>query len=213
MVKISPSLLSADFSCLGKEVEEITKSGADLIHFDVMDGHFVPNLTFGPMILSSIRKFSNLPFQAHLMITNPEKYWKDFANSGADIIGIHIECKTPHRKLIEEIKSYGKKVCLVINPPTSVDEIIPFLEIIDEVLVMSVNPGFGGQKFIADVVPKIEKLNNIKTQKKLDFDIEVDGGINSETVKIVKKAGVNIVVAGSYIFSSKNYKKAIESLR
>jgi len=213
MVKIAPSLLSADFSCLGKEVDDVTEAGADLIHFDVMDGHFVPNLTFGPMVLAAIRKYSPLPFEAHLMITEPEKYWKNFADSGADIIGVHIECEINHRELIEEIKKYGKKVCIVINPPTPVEKIYPFLEIVDEVLIMTVNPGFGGQKFIQEVVSKIKKLSRIKKEKGLEFDIEVDGGINNQTIKIVKEAGANVIVAGSYIFKSKNYKEAIESLR
>ena len=213
MVKIAPSLLSADFSCLGKEVEDVTEAGADLIHFDVMDGHFVPNLTFGPMVLSAIRKYSPLPFEAHLMITEPEKYWKNFADSGADIIGIHIECEINHRELIEEIKKYGKNACIVINPPTPVEKIYPLLDIVDEVLIMTVNPGFGGQKFIFDVVPKIEKIKETKEKKQLEFDIEVDGGINNQTVKIVREAGANIIVAGSYIFKSKDYREAIESLR
>lgn len=213
MVKIAPSLLSADFSCLGKEVEDVTEARADLIHFDVMDGHFVPNLTFGPMVLSAIRKYSPLPFEAHLMITEPEKYWKNFADSGADIIGIHIECEINHRELIEEIKKYGKNACIVINPPTPVEKIYPLLDIVDEVLIMTVNPGFGGQKFIFDVVPKIEKIKETKEKKQLEFDIEVDGGINNQTVKIVREAGANIIVAGSYIFKSKNYREAIESLR
>ena len=213
MVKISPSLLSADFSCLGKEVKKVTEAGADLIHFDVMDGHFVPNLTFGPMVLKSIRKYSHLPFEAHLMITNPEKYWKEFADNGADIIGIHIECDIDHRRLIEEIKNYGKKVCIVINPPTEIEKIYPFLEIIDIVLIMTVNPGFGGQKFIYKVVDKIKKVNEYRKNRNLNFEIEVDGGINNETAKIVIENGVDILVAGNYIFSGNDYKERIESLR
>ncbi len=213
MVKIAPSLLSADFSCLGKEVEDVTEAGADLIHFDVMDGHFVPNLTFGPMVLAAIRKYSPLPFEAHLMITNPEKYWKNFADSGADIIGIHIECKINHRELIEEIKKYGKNACIVINPPTPVEKIYPFLEIVDEVLIMTVNPGFGGQKFIFDVVPKIEKVREFKEKNNLPFLIEVDGGINEETSKIAVKAGAEILVAGSFIFRNDDYKGRIKRLK
>lgn len=213
MVKISPSLLSSDFSKLGEEVKKITEAGADLIHFDVMDGHFVPNLTFGPMVLKAIRKYSHLPFEAHLMITNPEKYWKNFADSGADIIGIHIECETDHFSLIEEIKNYGKKVCIVINPPTSVEKIYPFLEIVDIVLIMTVNPGFGGQKFINEMVDKIRKVNNIRKERNLKFEIEVDGGINEETGKIAVLNGADILVAGNYIFSGSNYKERIEKLR
>ncbi len=212
MVKISPSLLSADFSCLGEEVKKVTEAGADLIHFDVMDGHFVDNLTFGPMVLSSIRKFSNLPFEAHLMITNPEKYWKRFAEAGADIIGIHIECEIDHKKIIEEIKKYEKKVSIVINPPTPLEKIYPFLEIVDLVLIMTVNPGFGGQKFIYKVVEKIKNVNKYRQEKKLKFEIEVDGGINEKTGKIAVENGVDILVAGNYIFSG-NYKERIESLR
>jgi len=213
MVKISPSLLSAYFSRLGEEVKKVTEAGADLIHFDVMDGHFVPNLTFGHMVLSAIRKYSNLPFEAHLMITNPEKYWKNFADNGADIIGIHIECKIEHKKLIEEIKNYGKKVCLVINPPTPVEKIYPFLEIVDIVLVMTVNPGFGGQKFIYEVVDKIKKVNEFRKKENLNFEIEVDGGINDETGKIAIENGADILVAGNYVFSGNDYKERINSLR
>ena len=213
MVKVSPSLLSADFAHLGEEVRKVTEAGADLIHFDVMDGHFVPNITFGPMILKAIRNYSHLSFESHLMITSPEKYWKNFADSGAEIIGIHIECEIDHKKLIREIKDYGKKACIVINPPTPIERIFPFLEMVDEVLVMTVNPGFGGQKFIYEVVKKIEKVREFKEKRNLTYLIEVDGGINEETSKIAINAGAEILVAGSFIFNSDNYEERIKKLK
>ena len=212
-MKIAPSLLSADFSCLGEEVKKVTEAGADLIHFDVMDGHLVPNITFGPMVLKAIRNCTLLPFEAHLMITHPQKYWKNFADAGADIIGIHIESEINHSELIEEIKAYGKKVCMVINPPTPVEKIHPYLDKVHEILVMTVNPGFGGQDFIHEIVPKIENLANLREKRSLNFLIEVDGGINTETSKIVKDAGANILVAGSFIFGSTDYKKSMKELR
>lgn len=212
-IKISPSLLSADFAILGEEVKKITESGADLIHFDVMDGHFVPNITFGPMVLKAIRNFSYLPFEAHLMIENPEKYWKEFADAGADIIGIHIECKIDHIELIKKIKEYGKKACIVLNPPTPSEKVYPVLKFVDMVLIMTVNPGFGGQKFIYETAGKIEEIRRYREENGLNFEIEVDGGINKETSKIVIERGVDIIVAGWYIFSSNDYKKAIEDLR
>ncbi|HOJ31472.1 MAG TPA: ribulose-phosphate 3-epimerase [bacterium] len=210
---ISPSLLSADFANLGKEVSAVTQSGADMIHFDVMDGHFVPNITFGPMILAAIRKYTHLPFEAHLMISHPEKYWKQFSDAGADIIGFHIEVNIDHNHLIKEIHAAGKKACIVINPPTEISSLEKVLSSIDIVLVMTVNPGFGGQKFISSNLKKIEWLDSQRKKNNYNFLIEVDGGINYETAPLVKKAGTDILVAGSFIFGSSDYKKTIENLK
>ena len=206
-------MLSSDFSRLGEEVKKITEAGADMIHFDVMDGHFVPNITFGPMVIKSVRQYSSLVFDTHLMISEPQKYWKEFADAGSDIIGIHIETSIDHKAVIKEIQDYGKKACMVVNPPTAVESIYPFLEQVEQVLVMSVNPGFGGQKFMHEVVHKIEKLAEIRSKKNLGFEIQIDGGINEETAGIAKKAGTEILVAGSFVFKSKDYRTAMESLR
>lgn len=210
---IAPSLLSADFANLGKEVSAITEAGADLIHFDVMDGHFVPNITFGPMILAAIRKYTALPFEAHLMISHPQKYWKQFSDSGADIIGFHIEADVKHAELVDEIHKAGRKVCIVVNPPTDIKTIEKLLPDVDIVLVMTVNPGFGGQKFISSNLKKIEWLDQQRKTKNFKFLIEVDGGINYETAPLVKRAGTDIIVAGSFIFGSKNYAETIKNLR
>ncbi|HNS33304.1 MAG TPA: ribulose-phosphate 3-epimerase [bacterium] len=212
-IKIAPSMLSSDFSRLGEEVKKITEAGADMIHFDVMDGHFVPNITFGPMVIKSVRQYSSLVFDTHLMISEPQKYWKEFADAGSDIIGIHIETAVDHKAVIKDIQDYGKKACMVVNPPTAVESIYPFLEQVEQVLVMSVNPGFGGQKFMHEVVHKIEKLAEIRSKKNLGFEIQIDGGINEETAGIAKKAGTEILVAGSFVFKSKDYRTAMESLR
>lgn len=210
---IAPSLLSADFANLGKEVSAITEAGADLIHFDVMDGHFVPNITFGPMILAAIRKYTALPFEAHLMISHPQKYWKQFSDSGADIIGFHIEADVKHTELVDKIHKAGRKVCIVVNPPTDIKTIEKLLPDVDIVLVMTVNPGFGGQKFISSNLKKIEWLDQQRKTKNFKFLIEVDGGINYETAPLVKRAGTDIIVAGSFIFGSKNYAETIRNLR
>jgi ribulose-phosphate 3-epimerase len=213
MVKIAPSLLSADFARLGQEVRNVTRAGADIIHFDVMDGCFVPNITFGPMVLAAIRKYTHLPFEAHLMISKPAFYWNEFARAGAQVISFHIESRVNHAKLIQDIHRNGKKACLVINPPSPVEKVIKLLSIVDQVLVMTVNPGFGGQKFIPEMLEKISFLAEEKKRKGLSFLIEVDGGINYKTAAEVRKAGADILVAGSFIFGSNSYSKTIRKLR
>ena len=214
-IKISPSILSADFSQLGKEIKRLEKGGADLIHVDVMDGHFVPNLTIGPPVIKSLRKYTNLIFDVHLMISPVHKYIKDFADAGANIITIHPEATENLKESINLIRSLNKKVGVSLNPDSKIDLIKDILEDIDLVLIMSVHPGFGGQKFIPDVIKKIEKLKLIKNEKNLNFDIEVDGGINFENSKSVIEAGANILVSGTTIFKSNNgdIKKNIDTLK
>ena len=199
-IKISPSILSADFSQLGKEIKNLEISGADMIHVDVMDGHFVPNLTIGPPVIKALRKFTNIPFDVHLMINPVHKYIKDYAESGADIITIHPEATTSLQGSIDEIKKYKKKVGLSLNPDTKIEIIEQYLEQVDLVLIMSVFPGFGGQKFIKDVLKKIERINEIRNKRKFEFDIEVDGGINFSNFRDVLKAGANVLVSGTTIF-------------
>ena len=199
-IKISPSILSADFSQLGKEIESLEKNGADMVHVDVMDGHFVPNLTIGPPVIKALRKYTSLPFDVHLMINPVHKYIKDYAESGADIITIHPEATTSLQGSIDEIKKYKKKVGLSLNPDTKIEIIEQYLEQVDLVLIMSVFPGFGGQKFIKDVLKKIERINEIRNKRKFEFDIEVDGGINFSNFRDVLKAGANVLVSGTTIF-------------
>lgn len=208
MVKISPSILSSDFSRLGEEIKAITKAGADYIHIDVMDGNFVPNLTFGPPIIKAIRKYTDLPFDVHLMIESPERYIKDYYNAGADIITVHAEASTHLHRTIQEIKALGVKAGVSINPATSVEAIKYVLNNVDLVLIMTVNPGFGGQSFIDSCVPKIKQVKELNP----NILIEIDGGINSETAKICVDNGANMLVAGSYIFSG-DYKERIQNLR
>ena len=214
-IKISPSILSADFSQLGNEIKRLEEAGADMIHVDVMDGHFVPNLTIGPPVIKSLRKYTNLIFDVHLMISPVHKYIKDFADAGANIITIHPEATEDLKESINLIRSLNKKVGVSLNPGSGIDLIKDTLKDIDLVLIMSVHPGFGGQKFIPDVIKKIEKLKLIKNEKNLNFDIEVDGGINFENSKSVIKAGANILVSGTTIFKSNNgdIKKNIDTLK
>jgi len=214
-IKISPSILSADFSQLGNEIKRLEEGNADMIHVDVMDGHFVPNLTMGPPIIKALRKFTKLPFDVHLMISPVHKYIKDYADAGADIITIHPEATANLTESIDHIKKLNKKVGISLNPETKTNIITNFLDQIDLVLIMSVNPGFGGQKFMPEVLTKIKELKMIKDQKNLKFDIEIDGGINFENNKLAINAGANILVSGTTIFKSNNgnIKKNIELLK
>ena len=199
-IKISPSILSADFSKLGSQIKDLEKAGADLIHIDVMDGHFVPNITIGPEVIYNLRKHSSLPFDVHLMISPVHKFIKNFAEAGADIITIHPEATDNLPESIKEIKLFNKKAGVSLNPETSIDKVLPVLNEIDLVLIMSVNPGFGGQKFIEKTLEKVKKLRKEIDNKNLNVQIEIDGGINFENSKIAKKAGVDILVSGSTIF-------------
>ena len=214
-IQISPSILAGDFSNLGNEVKRLEKGGADLIHVDVMDGHFVPNLTIGPPVIKSLRKYTKLPFDVHLMISPVHKYIKNFSDAGSDIITIHPEATENIKESIDLIKSLGKKVGLSLNPDTPIDAIKKYLIEINLVLVMTVYPGFGGQKFISKILDKIKNLKKIKDEKNLNFDIEVDGGINFENNSLVINAGANILVSGTTIFKDNNgdIKKNIELLR
>ena len=205
---VATSLLAADFSKLKEEIQEVENYGAEYLHLDVMDGTFVPNISFGVPIISSLKKHSNLIFDVHLMVENPDRFIKDFVDAGADIITVHAESTKHLNRTIQLIKSYGKKVGVSLNPSTSLDVIKYDLKYLDMVLIMTVNPGFGGQNFIDSMIDKIKELRYIAP----NIDIEVDGGINEQTGKKVKEAGANILVAGSYIFSG-NYKEKIESLK
>lgn len=205
---VAPSLLAADFSKLREEIQEVESYGAEYLHLDVMDGNFVPNISFGAPVISSIRKHSNLVFDVHLMVENPDRFIKDIVDAGADVITVHAEATKHLNRTIQLIKSYGKKVGIALNPSTPLDVIKYDLKDIDMVLIMTVNPGFGGQAFIERMLQKIRDLRSIDP----NIDIQVDGGINDKTSKLVKEAGANILVAGSYLFKG-DYKQKIESLR
>lgn len=213
MTKIAPSILSADFANLQKEIMDVDQAGADYIHVDVMDGHFVPNITLGPLIVNAIRPATSLPLDVHLMIENPDQYIKEFVDAGADILTVHVEtCNHLHRT-IHTIKELGIKAGVVINPATPVELVKPILADIDLLLFMTVNPGFGGQSFIHSVLEKIKLADTWRKELGLQFEMEVDGGVNPETAKLCKEAGVDVLVAGSAVFNQKNRQLAIESIR
>jgi len=215
LIKISPSILSCNFNKLGEEIESLEKAGADLIHIDVMDGHFVPNITIGPEVIKKIRPLTKVPFDVHLMISPVDNFIEDFANAGSDIITIHPEATKDLKKSIELIKKFDKKVGISLNPNSEITLVEPYLNDIDLILVMSVNPGFAGQKFKPEVLKKLEKIKKIIVSKNLKIDLEIDGGINFQNSIDAKNAGANILVSGSTIFNENNgdLKKNIDLLR
>lgn len=213
MIKIAPSILSADFAKLGEEIKDVERGGADYIHVDVMDGHFVPNITIGPLIVEAIRPVTKLPLDVHLMIENPDDYIGEFARAGADYITVHVEaCKHLHRT-IGLIKSLGVKAGVVLNPATPVNTIQHVIKHVDMVLLMSVNPGFGGQSFIPEVLPKIREVKAMADEFNPALEIEIDGGVNEETAKLCIEAGANVLVAGSAIYNQSDRKAAIAAIR
>lgn len=213
MVKIAPSILSADFARLGEEIKDVEAGGADYIHVDVMDGHYVPNITIGPLVVEAIRPITDLPLDVHLMIEQPDQYIEAFARAGANYITVHVEACTHLHRTIQLIKSYGVKAGVVLNPATPAEMVKPILEDVDMVLLMTVNPGFGGQKFISSVLPKITAIRQWADEKGQDLEIEVDGGVNEETAQLCVEAGANVLVAGSAVFNQKDRAKAIAALR
>ena len=212
-IKIAPSILASDFRNLHDEIKKVERAGADWIHCDVMDGHFVDNLTFGPVVVEAINRCTKLPLDVHLMIENPVKYIKDFASAGADILTVHIETCPNLKPVISKIKSLGMKAGCSLRPKTPLAKVKSYLKDLDLLLIMSVNPGFAGQSFIASVLPKVKEAQKLKQTQKYKYYIEIDGGINSKTAKLAKSAGGEVLVAASAIFKAKNYRKAIKELR
>ena len=210
---LAPSILSADFATLGQEIQDVVAAGADVIHIDVMDGHFVPNITIGPLVVDAVRKICDLPLDVHLMISDPDKYIDDFAAAGADWITVHVEASTHLHRTIHRIKDLGKKAGAVLNPATSLTSLDYILEDLDLVMLMSVNPGFGGQSFIPSTLDKVRELKGMIDQKNLTVGIEIDGGVSPATISEISEAGVNIFVAGSAVFGAEDYSKAISTLK